>query len=125
LAAAGIDGLAAEGAIAVGRFALAMLETQARQPPLGTRKLELRIGIHCGPATAGVIGDTRFSYDIWGDAVNLAARMESDGAPGRIQVTDAFRDLTAGAFVLEERGVLPIKGIGDTRTYWLAGVREA
>jgi adenylate cyclase len=125
MAAAGFDGRAAEGAIAVGRFALAMLAAQARQPPLGTRKLELRIGIHCGPATAGVIGDTRFSYDIWGDAVNLAARMESHGAPGRIQVTDAFRDLTGDSFVLEERGVLPIKGIGDTRTYWLTGAREA
>jgi adenylate cyclase len=124
MAAAGFDGRAAEGATAIARFALAMLAAQARHPPLGTRKLELRIGIHCGPATAGVIGDTRFSYDIWGDAVNLAARMESHGAPGRIQVSEAFRDLTAEAFVLEERGMLPIKGIGETRTYWLTGARE-
>jgi adenylate cyclase len=123
MAAAGFDGRAADGATAIGRFALAILAAQARQPPLGRRKLELRIGIHCGPATAGVIGDTRFSYDIWGDAVNLAARMESHGAPARIQVSEAFRDLTAEAFTFEERGVLPIKGIGETRTYWLTGVR--
>jgi adenylate cyclase len=125
MAAAGFDGRAADGAIAIGRFALAILQAQARQPPLGTRKLDLRIGIHCGPATAGVIGDTRFSYDIWGDAVNLAARMESHGLPGRIQVTDAFRVLTAGAFTFEERGVLPIKGIGETRTFWLTDTRTA
>jgi adenylate cyclase len=102
MAAAGFDGRAADGAVAIGRFALAMLERQARQPPLGTRRLELRLGIHCGPATAGVIGDTRFSYDIWGDAVNIAARMESHGLPGRIQVSEAFRDLTGDRFAFED-----------------------
>ena len=82
MAAAGFDGRGREGAVAIGRFALAMLEANAAHAPLGGRKLELRVGIHCGPATAGVIGDTRFSYDVWGDAVNIAARMESHGAPG-------------------------------------------
>ena len=95
MAAAGFDGRGRDGAVAIGRFALAMLEANAAHPPLGGRKLELRVGIHCGPATAGVIGDTRFSYDVWGDAVNVAARMESHGAPGRIQVSEAFRQLTA------------------------------
>ena len=87
------------------------------------RKLELRIGIHCGPATAGVIGDTRFSYDVWGDAVNTASRMESHGQAGRIQVSEAFRALTGDAFAFEERGAMEIKGIGETRTYFLAGAR--
>ena len=119
MAAAGFDGHGREGAIAIGRFALAMLEANARHAPLGSRKLDLRVGIHCGPATAGVIGDTRFSYDVWGDAVNVAARMESHGSPGRIQVSEAFCDLTRDAFTFEERGTITIKGIGEVKTYFL------
>jgi adenylate cyclase len=121
MAAAGFDGRTRESAIAIGRFALALIDVIAQQPPLGTRKLALRIGIHTGPATAGVIGDTRFSYDVWGDAVNVASRMESHGLPRRIQVSEAFRDLTQDAFVFEEREVLTIKGIGEARTYFLTG----
>jgi adenylate cyclase len=121
MAAAGFDGRQAEGAHAIGRLALAMMDEIARQPSLGGRKLRLRIGIHCGPATAGVIGDTRFSYDVWGDAVNTASRMESYGEPGRIQVSEAFRNLAADRFVFEERGATDIKGLGATRTFFLVG----
>jgi adenylate cyclase len=123
MAAAGFDGRAREGAVAIGRFALAMMEANAVHAPLGGRKLELRAGIHCGPATAGVIGETRFSYDVWGAAVNTASRMESHGAPSRIQVSKAFRDLTGDAFIFEERGVVDMKGIGETTTYFLKGAR--
>jgi adenylate cyclase len=69
-----------------------------------------------------VIGDTRFSYDVWGAAVNAASRMESHGEPGRIQVSEAFRNLTKGTFEFEERGVMEIRGIGLTRTYFLVGM---
>jgi adenylate cyclase len=124
MAAAGLDGNGVAGAIAIGRFALAMLEASQHQPALGGRKLALRIGIHCGPATAGVIGDMRFSYDVWGAAVNVAARMESHGEPGRIQVSAAFRALTEDAFVFEERGTTDIKGIGSARTFFLVGCRQ-
>jgi adenylate cyclase len=124
MAAGGFDGRAEAGAVGIGRLALAMMEVIDRQPPLGRRKLKLRAGIHCGPATAGVIGDTRFSYDVWGDAVNTASRMESTGAPGRIQVTETFRDLARNAFVFEERGATEIKGIGETRTFFLLGPRD-
>ena len=124
MAAAGFDGRQAEGAAAIGRLALAMMEVIAQQPPLGGRKLRLRAGIHCGPATAGVIGDTRFSYDVWGDAVNTASRMESHGEPGRIQVSEAFRNLAADHFVFEERGATDIKGLGATRTFFLVGPRD-
>ena len=121
MAAGGFDGRAAAAAVAVGRLSLAMMEAIERQPPLGRRKLKLRVGIHCGPATAGVIGDTRFSYDVWGDAVNTASRMESYGEPGRIQVSEAFRDLTGDAFVFEERGATEIKGLGVRTTFFLVG----
>jgi adenylate cyclase len=123
MAAAGFDGRAHTGGLAIGRFALAILAANAAQPPLGGRRLELRAGIHCGPATAGVIGDTRFSYDVWGDAVNVASRMESHGVPGRIQVSDAFFQLTRDTFEFEERGMLPIKGLGEVRTYFLTELR--
>ncbi|MGH6768218.1 MAG: adenylate/guanylate cyclase domain-containing protein [Xanthobacteraceae bacterium] len=124
MAAAGLDGRAAEGAIAAGQLALAMIGMIDRQPALGGRGLQLRIGIHCGAATAGVIGDTRFSYDVWGDAVNFASRMESHGEPGRIQVSEAFRALTADAFEFEARGPIDIKGIGMTPTYLLLRARS-
>jgi len=123
MAAAGFDGRGRDGAIAIGRFARAMLEANASYAALGGRKLDLRVGIHCGPATAGVIGDTRFSYDVWGDAVNVAARMESHGAAGRIQVSEAFYALTSDAFTFEERGALAIKGIGEVKTYFLTRSR--
>ena len=124
MAAGGFDARAAAGAVAIGRLALAMLELIDRQPPLGRRRLSLRIGIHCGPATAGIIGGTRFSYDVWGDAVNFASRMESTGVPGRIQVSAAFRDLACSAFVFEQRGLTEVKGIGPAETYFLVGPRS-
>jgi adenylate cyclase len=71
-----------------------------------------------------VIGDTRFSYDVWGDAVNFAARMESHGLPGCIQVSEAFRDLTKEVFSFDERGVTDIKSIGTTKTFFLVGTRD-
>jgi adenylate cyclase len=119
MAAAGFDGDAAQGAVAVGRLALAMLETIDQMPPLGRKKLNLRIGIHCGPATAGVIGDTRFSYDVWGDAVNIASRMESHGIAGRIHVSEAFQELAEEAFRFEDRGATDIKSVGAARTFFL------
>ncbi len=70
-----------------------------------------------------MIGDTRFSYDVWGDAVNVASRMESQGVPGRIQVSEVYRELTKEAFVFEARGTTELKGIGATRTFFLTELR--
>jgi adenylate cyclase len=124
MAVAGLGGEGAAGAVAIGRVALAMLATNALRPPLGEHRLDLRLGIHCGPATAGVIGETRISYDVWGDAVNMASRMESHGVPGRIQVSEEFHALTEGAFVYEERGATELRGIGVARTFFLVGEKQ-
>ncbi|HSO28543.1 MAG TPA: adenylate/guanylate cyclase domain-containing protein [Candidatus Sulfomarinibacteraceae bacterium] len=95
--------------------AVARIESASR---LG---IQFRIGINCGPVVAGVIGTKKFIYDIWGDTVNLASRMESHGAPGRVQVTQAVADRLDGTFVVEPRGLIDIKGKGLTPTYFLVG----
>jgi adenylate cyclase len=123
MAVAGLDGEARNGAIAVGKLSMAMIAQNAARKPLGNHKLGLRVGLHCGPAMAGVIGGTRFSYDVWGDAVNIAARMESTGETDRIQVSEAFRALAGDAFSYEARGTTELKGIGETKTYFLVGMR--
>ena len=123
MAVAGLNGDGPGGAKALGGLALAMLDANAHRPTLGGQRMRLRVGLHCGPATAGVIGDTRFSYDVWGDAVNVAARMESHGVPDRIHVSETFRNMTDGAFAFEERGNTDIKSIGVTRTFFLTQVR--
>jgi adenylate cyclase len=123
MAVAGLEGDSRVGALAVGELALEMIARNAERPPLGNHKLGLRIGLHCGPAMAGVIGGTRFSYDVWGDAVNVAARMESTSDTDRVQVTEAFRQLAGDAFVYEKRGTTDIKGLGAVETYWLTGAR--
>jgi adenylate cyclase len=83
-------------------------------------KLTLRIGVAAGPITAGVIGSRKFSYDIWGDTVNVASRMESTGVAGRIQVTEIVAESTKEHFAFEERGEIDIKGRGRMRTYLLS-----
>jgi class 3 adenylate cyclase len=81
--------------------------------------IRFRIGIHCGPVVAGVIGTKKFIYDIWGDTVNLASRMESLGVPGRVQVSHPVMERLSGRFQLESRGLVDVKGKGPTAAYWL------
>lgn len=81
--------------------------------------LSLRIGLNSGPVVAGVIGSTKFSYDLWGEAVNLADRMESSGVPNRIQVATATYELLQGHFQFTDRGYVSCKGLGEIHTYFL------
>ena len=81
--------------------------------------IRFRIGIHRGPVVAGVIGTRKFIYDVWGETVNLASRMESLGVPGRIQVTHAVMASLEGACRFEPRGLIDVKGVGPMPTWFL------
>jgi class 3 adenylate cyclase len=106
---------------AVAEMALAVREEVARHLDPGGRALEVRIGIDTGPVVAGVIGRRKFSYDLWGDTVNTASRMETTGIPGCIQVTDrAYRRLR-DRYRFERRGPVEIKGKGELVTWFLVG----
>ena len=82
---------------------------------------KIRIGMHVGPLVAGVIGKQKFSYDVWGSTVNFASRMESSGAPGRINVSAAFHDRAPKTYRWEARGPQPVKGLGTAEMYFLLG----
>ncbi len=103
------------------RFGLEMLEAVDRISAETGIDLRVRIGIASGPVMAGVIGQKKFSYDIWGDAVNLAARLENQSAPGRILICPTCRDKLEGAFAFEPRGVIEIKGVGPQETWFVTG----
>ena len=121
VAAAGIPMPRADHAEATARLALAMREALA---DLGAVSgLSLRIGIDSGPVVAGVIGRTKFGYDIWGDTVNTASRMESHAAPGTIQVTERTHRRLERFFVLERRTGVAVKGKGEMTTYVLVAER--
>jgi len=85
------------------------------------KPLKMRIGINTGPVVAGVIGTKKIIYDLWGDAVNTASRMESQGIPGKIQVSDSTYQLLCDKYLLKKRGTINVKGKGDMTTYLLIG----
>ena len=101
-------------------LAVAMLEEMRKFNSDRGLSLDIRIGLNTGPGVAGVIGTKKFIYDLWGDTVNTASRMESHGLPGRIQITDSTYEFVKNKFKFEDRGSIEIKGKGKMHTYLLA-----
>lgn len=108
---------------AIARMALDMQGAIAQFRDQTGQAFNMRIGINTGPVVAGVIGLKKFSYDLWGDTVNIASRMESQGIPGCIQVTAATYEKLKDTFELEQRGMIDVKGRGKMATYFLTGVK--
>ena len=117
----GLPELRPDHAQAVAEMALAMREEAGRHLDPAGRPLQVRIGIDSGPVVAGVIGTAKFSYDLWGDTVNTASRMESTGVPGCIQVTERTCRRLRGRYRLERRGPVQVKGKGELVTWFLVG----
>jgi class 3 adenylate cyclase len=105
---------------AVAELALEMLELVAHRSLPDGAPVRLRIGIGSGPVVAGVIGRRRFSYDLWGDTVNTASRMQTTGLPDCIQVTQPTRDLLGDRYRFQARGRIQVKGKGTMTTYFLS-----
>jgi class 3 adenylate cyclase len=105
----------------VARMAIALAARVAEIEAAERHGIRFRVGISCGPVVAGVIGTKKFIYDIWGDTVNLASRMESTGVPGRVQVSAAAEARLRARFRLEPRGLVEVKGKGLLPTWFLAG----
>jgi adenylate cyclase len=123
MVAAGVPSPRRDHARALALMALDMQATMRSVDNVAHLGLELRIGINSGPVVAGVIGRKRFLYDLWGDAVNTASRMESHGTSGRIQITRATKELLEDEFVCEPRGTIPVKGKGEVEVWYLIGHR--
>jgi adenylate cyclase len=124
MVAAGVPSPRPDHATAIAQMALEMLNAVRADDEVGRLGLELRIGINSGPVIAGVIGRKRFLYDLWGDAVNTASRMESHGTPGDIQITGATYELIKDEFECRRRGMVEVKGKGEMETWYLTGARS-
>ena len=123
MAVGGLMGGRPDHAPAVADFALEMLVAIDAVSKETGRTLQLRIGINTGPVIAGVIGESKFIYDLWGDTVNTASRMESHGQVSRIHCTTAAYERLRDGYQLTKRGTIPVKGKGEMETYFLDGKR--
>jgi adenylate cyclase len=119
MVASGVPRPRADHAQALALMALDMREFIAQMEPVYGRQIQFRIGINSGPVVGGVIGRKKFVYDIWGDAVNVASRMESHGVAGMIQITQNTYQLLKDDFLCEARGTIAIKGRGEMPTWFL------
>ena len=121
MAAAGVPAPAVDHAVRATHLSLDMLGALDRFNQRSGLSLQVRIGIASGPVVAGVIGKRMYVYDVWGEAVNTASRMESHGVAGRVQVAENTRRLLGEPFELEERGALEVEGQGEVQTWFVAG----
>ena len=119
MVAVGIPEPCEDHAAIAARLSLRMLETFDAIRSEIDAPIQLRIGIHIGPAIAGVIGERKFAYDIWGTTVNIASRMESHGLPDRVHVSKMVADRLEGQFSFVPRGAIDVKGAGLMETFWL------
>jgi adenylate cyclase len=121
MVASGVPSPRADHAIQLVYLALDLFQILEKYNAEHGYSLSLRIGINCGPVTAGVIGKRKFSYDLWGDTVNVASRMESTGIPNHIHVSEAVVEASAGAFEFQQREEITVKGKGIMQTYLFVG----
>jgi class 3 adenylate cyclase len=109
----------------VADFAIAALAGLSDYASRLREPIQIRIGMHTGTVVAGIVGTQKFSFDLWGDVVNLASRLESTGVPGRIHVSDAVHGRLQDDYCFEARGEIELKGRGAIRTWFLLGLKEA
>jgi class 3 adenylate cyclase len=121
---AGIPDRSPTHAQQIADFALDMQRTLDEYSQRSGRTLAMRTGIHTGTVVAGIVGSSKFAYDLWGDVVNIASRMESTGEPGRIQVSDSVRVRLSDDYDFEARGDVEIKGKGTMHTWYLLGTHD-
>jgi guanylate cyclase len=123
MVASGVPRRRGDHAQAISRLALAMADYVHSLPSQNDSPINFRIGINSGPVLAGVIGRHKFQYDLWGNVVNTASRMESQGIPGKIQIADPTYDLIKGEFDCSRRGLIEVKGVGEMNTWFLLGTK--
>lgn len=129
LCVSGLHGDPADGGLRLLQFAQEamgfILKRKAEVEATGRQYWSMRIGIHCGPVVSGVVGVKRMAFDMWGDTVNAAARMEQSSEPGRINLSSSFRDMLGGKISTTSRGVIPIKNCGEMEMSFFEQFTEA
>ena len=125
MVAAGAPVSREDHAEAMADFALDLIKELENMPPRHGQRMAFRLGMHSGPVVAGVIGTTKYQYDLWGDTVNIASRMESHGEEGKIHISGETYELIEDRYDCVSRGKISLKGRGEMETWYLIGPKEA